>query len=106
MASYPNKVVEFLNDFEPAPYANCGPAEVDKFKKIIAKEVKKRDAAKDKIHQTRAVMQTMCMHQNKTVENQYVSGDYYDRAYTTWKVRCVDCDAELFVYSNTSGGYG
>ncbi len=106
MAQYSKEVRDFLRDYEPAPYANLDAEGLAKMKKIIADAEAKVKAAQEEVHGARAVMRTMCPHVDKVVESKYHPGDYYDKAYTDYTVKCADCGDVLFTTDKVHSHYG
>lgn len=106
MPKYPKEVVEFLNNYEPAPYANLDTASLKKIKRIIAKHEAKARKEWDAARGAKATMQTMCPHVDKVVESKYHAGDYYYKAYTDYTVKCADCGSILFTTDKNHGHYG
>lgn len=103
---YPKEVADFIRDFEPAPYASLDEEGVLKIKKIIAKDEEKSKKLWEKIRGARAVMQTMCMHGDFQVESKYHSGDYYNKAYTDYTVKCGICGCILHTTDKNHNTYG
>lgn len=101
----PKEVADAFNNTEVAPYANMTKADCDKIKKAIAGWQKKISQYNEKIIGARAVMKTVCIHENKTIDKSYSEGGYDYKATTTYRVICTDCDDVLYKHTEISGGY-
>jgi hypothetical protein len=103
---YPEEVSRFLRDYEPAPYANLTKEDIAKFKQMIADYEAKAEEYRQQAIGTAATMKTMCPHVDKVMDSKYHSGDYYDKAYTDYTVKCADCGSILFSTNTQHKHYG
>lgn len=104
--NHPQALREFIENFEPAPYANLDQEAVAKIKKQISTYEKKSKEYGDKAVAARAVMKTMCPHTNKVLDSKYRAGDYYSKACTDYTVKCADCGDVLFTTNESHSYYG
>ena len=104
--NHPQALKDFINNYEPAPYANLTKADIAKMKKLIARYDKKSKEYFDKSVSMRATMKTVCPHVDKVLESKYHAGDYYSKAWTDYTVKCADCGDILFSTNEQHSYYG
>ena len=101
----PRAVLEFMTEFQPAPYAIEKHEDVVKLQKRIEELIMQLGEVQKDLRSARAVLKTMCPHAEQRIDSQYYEGDYYNRAYTEWKVICMHCGADLFTHEESHGHY-
>jgi hypothetical protein len=104
--NHPQALKDFIKHFEPAPYANLTKEDIKKMNKLIAGYDKKAKEYIDKSRGMKATMKTMCPHADKVLESNYHAGDYYNKAWTDYTVKCADCGDILFSTNEQHSYYG
>lgn len=60
-------------------------------KQLIARKERLIEKHKGELSTAKQVLRAMCQHENTRVEERYVAGDYYNRAYTECILVCEEC---------------
>ena len=100
--NHPQALKDFINNFEPAPYAVENKAAMAKSKKLIAQYEKKSKEYWNKAVSMRVAMKTMCPHVDKVLESRYHPSSYDAKAWTDYTVKCAECGDILFTTEDTS----
>jgi hypothetical protein len=70
---WPKCVIDLFNDLpEPPPYA-ISKDELTRLKSVLVKSQQKADKWADEARKTQAVIVTMCPHENKTINVEYIN---------------------------------
>lgn len=104
--NHPQALKDFINNYQPPPYATENKAAMVKAKKLIAQYEKKSKEYMDKAVNMRVTMRVMCPHVDKVIESKYYPGDYYSKAWTGYTVRCAECGDVLFTTDKSHSYYG
>lgn len=104
--NYPKELKEFLATYQPAPFANLDKEGLKKLKKLASNYEKKAKEYWEKSRGALATMRTMCPHVDKVIESKYHAGDYYNKSWTDYTVKCADCGDILFSTDETHSYYG
>lgn len=94
----PRAVMEFMTEVRPAPYAIEKHEDVVKLQNRIEELGMQLSQVRKDLHGAQAALKTMCPHAAQRIDSQYYERDYYNRAYTEWRVVCMHCGADLFTH--------
>lgn len=75
-------------------------------KQIIAREERLIEKHSNELSATKATLRAICPHENTCVVEQYVDGDYYNRAYSERTTVCEDCNTIIDHQTNQHSHYG
>lgn len=100
---YPLKVNEFIEELE----ANRRTLAIDpKLKKELEFAKERKEYWTKKVSTLSNQVVLLCPHNSLVVNSTYIEGDYYNRAYTEYDVRCKDCGAWLYEHKDTHSYFG
>jgi uncharacterized protein YlxW (UPF0749 family) len=100
------EIREFLENYKAPEHAQLTPADAAEMIKKIKKTKQKANDLEKEAQQIESVLKSMCAHSEKTVDQKYEAGDYYNYSQTVYTVRCLICNSELFTHTKSGKSYG